>query len=277
MTPSPAYMTSEHQSGTLIIIGGAEDKEQDCRVLREFVRHAGGVKARIAVLTAATTMPGEVADEYIEVFHRLGAEDVRIVHTESARDTEDADNIATIEQSTGIFFTGGDQQRLVDMLADTPLHKAVRQQYASGSTIAGTSAGAAMMPDMMIVEGDAQTHPRPEIVKMGPGLAFLPDVIIDQHFAQRGRLGRLLAALVIEPSVLGLGIDENTAVVVEGDEFSVIGSGAVTVVDETASTHNNLDQLLKDEALAVFGIALHILPEGYRFNLKQRQPIAPDG
>jgi cyanophycinase len=131
-----------------------------------------------------------------------------------------------------------------------------------------------MMPDKMIVEGDSETSPRADVVDMGEGMGFLPGVLIDQHFAQRGRLGRLLSALLLEPMVLGFGIDEDTAMVVVGDEFEVIGEGAVTVVDESATTYNNLNQLLKDEPLAVFGVKLHILPQGYRFNLKTRMAIA---
>lgn len=146
-------------------------------------------------------------------------------------------------------------------------------QSILGIVIGGTSAGAAMMPDMMIIEGDSETNPRVDVVAMGPGMGFLPGVVIDQHFAQRGRLGRLVSALLLQPAVLGFGIDENTAIVVTGDEFEVIGESAVTVIDESEKTHDNLDGLLKDEGLAICGVKLHILPHGYRFNLKTRQPV----
>lgn len=125
----------------------------------------------------------------------------------------------------------------------------------------------------MIIEGESETNPRVDVVAMGPGMGFLPGVVIDQHFAQRGRLGRLISALAQQPAVLGFGIDENTAIAVSGDEFEVIGEGAITVIDESEKTHDNLDGLLKDEALAVCGAKLHILPHGYRFNLKTRKPI----
>jgi cyanophycinase len=130
-----------------------------------------------------------------------------------------------------------------------------------------------MMPEVMIVEGDSETNPRIEVVDMEPGMAFLPGVAIDQHFAQRGRLGRLLSAVAQQPVVLGFGIDENTAVVVNGNECEVIGEGAVTVVDVSEITHTNLGQILKDEDLAICGAKLHILPHGYRFDLKTRKPI----
>ncbi|MFQ4138939.1 cyanophycinase [Nodosilinea sp. PGN35] len=266
-------MGTDQHPGALVIIGGAEDKEGDCTVLREFVRAAGGVKARIAVMTAATSLPGEVGDEYIRVFERIGAESVEIVNTDRREDSEREDALRKVSEATGIFFTGGDQSRIVDFIKDTPLDELIHQRHREGAVIGGTSAGAAMMPDEMIVGGSSVSNPSVDAVEMGPGMAFLPGIVVDQHFAQRGRLGRLLAALVLQPAVLGLGIDEDTGIVVEGDEFTVIGRGAVTVVDETSATHNNLEGLLHDEPIALCGVKLHILPQGYRFNLKTHQPL----
>lgn len=260
--------------GQLVIIGGAEDRDGECTVLREFVRRAGGIQSRIAVVTAATSMPREVGEDYRRVFERLGAERVDIIDNSSRERADDSDFIDMAKEATGIFFTGGDQSRIIDLIKGTKLDELIHQRYVrDGLVVGGTSAGAAMMPDIMIVEGESQSTPRVNVVEMGPGMGFLPGIVVDQHFAQRGRLGRLLAALVQQPAVLGLGIDENTAIIVEGDEFEVVGHGAITVVDESESTHNNLDDLLKDEALAVCGVKLHILPHGYRFNLKTRKPV----
>jgi cyanophycinase len=259
--------------GQLVIIGGAEDKDADCTVLREFVRCAGGTKAKIAVMTAATSLPGEVGEDYIRVFERLGVESVRVVDTDRRDDAEREENLRTVEEATGAFFTGGDQARIIEYIKGTKLDELLHKRNAEGMVIGGTSAGAAMMPDVMIIEGDSETNPRADIVEMGVGMAFLPGVVIDQHFAQRGRLGRLIAALVQQPAVLGFGIDEDTAIVVDGDEIKVIGRGSVTVVDESGATYNNLDEVLKDEAIAVCGIKLHVLPHGFSFNLKTRQPI----
>ncbi len=266
-------MGTESKRGALVIIGGAEDREGDCVVLREFVRASGGTKARIAVMTAATGHPEEVGDTYIRAFERLGAESVQVVGTENRQDSECKDGIRIINQATGIFFTGGDQSRIVDFIKDSPLCDAIRKQHETGAVVGGTSAGAAMMPDEMIIGGASVSNPSVDAVRMGPGMGFLPGIVIDQHFAQRGRLGRLLAALVLHPAVLGLGIDEDTAIIVKGDEFEVVGQGAITVVDETNSTHNNLEGLLKDEAIALCDVKLHILPHGYRFNLKTHQPL----
>ncbi|BAY89896.1 MULTISPECIES: cyanophycinase [unclassified Tolypothrix] len=257
----------------LVIIGGAEDKEGDCQILREFLRRAGGTKAHIVIMTAATELPREVGENYIRVFERLGAEKVRIVDTETREDASSSTALQAINDATGIFFTGGDQARITGILKDTEIDKAIHNRLAEGVVIAGTSAGAAVMPDKMIVEGDSETNPRIEIVDMGPGMGFLPGVVIDQHFSQRGRLGRLISALLQEPADLGFGIDENTAMVVTDHQIEVIGEGAVTIVDESEATHNNIDEILKDEPLAIFGAKLHILPHGYKFDIKTRQPI----
>jgi cyanophycinase len=270
-------MTDSNVKRQLVIIGGAEDKDGDSQILREFVRRAGGTKANIVIMTAATELPREVGENYIRVFERLGAEDVRIVDTETRDDATSSTALAAINKATGVFFTGGDQARITSILKDTEIDQAIHKRFAEGIVIAGTSAGAAVMPDKMIVEGDSQTNPRIETVDMGPGLGFLPGVVIDQHFSQRGRLGRLISALLLEPASLGFGIDENTAMVVTDNQIEVIGEGAVTIVDESEATYNNADIILKDEPLAICGAKLHILPHGYKFDLKTRKPILNNG
>ncbi|MCU0535723.1 MAG: cyanophycinase [Hydrococcus sp. Prado102] len=266
-------MEGNSNRGQLVIIGGAEDRQGDCTVLREFVRCAGGTKAKIAVMTAATSLPGEVGEDYIRIFERLGVESVRVVDTDRREDSDRPENLEIIEEATGAFFTGGDQARIIEYIKGTKLDELLHKRNAEGMVVGGTSAGAAMMPDIMIIEGDSETNPRADAVEMGVGMAFLPGIVIDQHFAQRGRLGRLIAALVQQPAVLGFGIDEDTAIVVDGDIVKIIGSGSVTVVDESGATYNNLDEVLKDEAIAVCGVKLHILPHGFSFNLKTRQPM----
>jgi cyanophycinase len=266
-------MGTEQQPGPLVIIGGAEDREGDCVVLREFIRAAGGVNANIAVMTAATSLPVEVGDDYVRVFERLGASHISVIHTERREDSDREDNLDRVKDATGIFFTGGDQSRIVDFIKGTSLDKVIHKRHQEGAVIGGTSAGAAMMPDQMIVGGASVSNPSVDAVEMGPGMGFLPGVVVDQHFAERGRLGRLLAALVLQPAVLGLGIDEDTGIIVTGDEFQVVGSGAITVVDETTATHNNLDGLLRDEKIALCNVKLHILPHGYRFNWKTHEPL----
>ncbi|MEH2455294.1 cyanophycinase [Nostoc sp.] len=261
----------------LVIIGGAEDKDGDSIILRDFVRRSGGIKAHIVIITAATELPKEVGENYIKVFERLGAENVRILDTETREDASSSTALEAINKATGVFFTGGDQARITSILKDTEIDAAIHKRFSEGVVIAGTSAGAAVMPDVMIVEGDSETHPRIETVQMGPGLGFLPGVVIDQHFSQRGRLGRLISALILQPAVLGFGIDENTAMVVTDNQIEVIGQGAVTIVDESEATYNNMGEILKDESLAICGAKLHILPHGFKFDLKTRQPILNNG
>lgn len=256
--------------GELIIIGGAEDKENECTILREFIRRSGGRRAKIAIMTAATSLPGEVGAMYKNIFERFEVEQIDIVDTERREDASDSRNLEIIEQATGVFFSGGDQSRITDLLKDTEIDRILHERLKTGLIIAGTSAGAAMMSEIMIVDGEAETHPRLETVTLEPGMGFLHQVAIDQHFAQRGRLGRLVSALVQQPAVLGIGIDENTAIIVNGDRIEVIGEGGVTIIDLANISHTNVDETLHDEALAICGAKLHIIPDGYYFDLQQR-------
>jgi cyanophycinase len=259
--------------GQLVIIGGAEDREGECKILREFVRRAGGLHARIAVMTVATGLPREVGEDYTRIFERLGVESVTVVDTADREDATDPVALEAIQKATGVFFTGGNQARITELLKDTKLDTAIHKRFAEGIVVAGTSAGAAMMPDTMIVEGEAETNPRMEVARMDRGMGFLPNVVVDQHFAQRGRLGRLLSALAQQPANLGFGIDENTAIAINGKDLEVIGEGAVTIVDMANITHTNVEGLLKDEPLALCNATLHILPHGYKFDLERRQPV----
>ncbi|MBX6395784.1 MAG: cyanophycinase [Alicyclobacillaceae bacterium] len=263
----------EHRPGPLVIIGGAEDKQGDCVILREVVRLGGGDQARIVVITAATEFPVEVGNEYVEVFQRLGAGEVQPLHVVSRATADAAFALRLVERATCIFFTGGEQSRITRLLGGTRMDGLLHQVHERGAVLAGTSAGASIMSSTMIVEGEADTNPRPGIVHMEPGMEFLTGLVIDQHFAQRGRLGRLLSAVTKYPHHLGLGIDENTAVVVTGLEFRVIGTGAVSVVDAGSLTYSNVNRAEEGQPLALCGVRLHVLPAGYRFHLRNRQPI----
>ncbi|NJN01304.1 MAG: cyanophycinase [Leptolyngbyaceae cyanobacterium SL_1_1] len=263
--------------GQLVIIGGAEDKQDDCVILREFVRRSGGTQAHLVIMTVATSLPREVGADYREIFERMGVEQVKILNTPEREEAEHPEAIATIAAATGVFFTGGDQARITEVLKNTALERKLHQRYKEGAVIAGTSAGAAMMPDMMILEGEGETNPRVEVVTMAQGMGFLPGVVIDQHFAERGRLGRLLSAIAQQPVVLGFGIDENTAIVVNGNELEVLGAGSVTVVDVADLSHDNLSETLRDEPLALCDVRMHILPTGYRFDLDTRRPLVSEG
>ena len=259
--------------GALVVIGGAEDKTGEMKILREFVRLSGGERAKIVVVTVATELPVEVGAEYIDVFERIGVADVRTFDVSARAAANRASACKAVEEASGVFFTGGEQIRITELLGGTQMDMALHTAHERGLTLAGTSAGASMMSSTMIVAGAAETNPRMGIVQMAPGMEFIDGVVIDQHFAQRGRLGRLLSAVAQYPHHLGLGIDEDTSVIVRGYELAVLGRGAVAVVDAGALSHANLAGLHSNDAMALCDVKLHILPEPYRFDLRARTRI----
>ena len=262
--------------GRLVAIGGAEDKEGDCRVLKEVVRLARGPKARIVVMTVATDHPDEVGREYKAVFNRLGVDDVRVVDVSSRADALDPKALEAIEAATCLFFTGGDQLHVTSLIGGSRMQALIHRRYEKGMLVAGTSAGAAMMSNSMIVKGDSDENPRFEAVQLGPGMDLLVGACIDTHFSQRGRHGRLLTAAAHYPQDLGIGIDEDTAIVVNRGEFEVVGSGAVTVIDAGAMTYTNLPYVEPEESLSLHGVRVHVLSEGHKFNLAAREPVAAE-
>ncbi|HEX8708790.1 MAG TPA: cyanophycinase, partial [Pyrinomonadaceae bacterium] len=259
--------------GLLFIIGGGEDKEGDCTILAEFVRLAGGKQARLVVMTVATDAPEEVGKEYQQVFRRLGAKKVSVVDVSARSDASDKKLLATLEQATGVFFTGGDQLHVTSLIGGSEMDLLLHELYERGVIIAGTSAGAAMMSNSMFVSGSGEQNPRLESLQLGPGVEFLLGGVIDTHFSQRGRHGRLISAIAQYPHDLGIGIDENTALVVKDGEFEVIGEGAVTVIDAGGLTYTNVPDLKANEGLALYNVKLHVLPAGHRFSMSERQPI----
>jgi cyanophycinase len=264
-------MESRNATGPLVVIGGAEEKTRNGCVLRRFVELCGGSDANIVVMPLASEIPKEVGAAYVEVFNGLGAAAVTPVHIVSRDDANDPYVGSIIEEATGIFFTGGDQVRITRLLGGTKLDTLLHQRHREGLAIGGTSAGATMMSAIMIV-GDIPNLPlRVGMTEIYPGMEFLPGTVIDQHFEQRGRLRRLLAAVAQYPHHVGIGVDENTALVVEGDQFVVIGEGAVTVIDMGTLSHTNLPQLGKGDLIALCGITTHILPAGYRYDLTNRK------
>ena len=262
--------------GPLVIIGGREAKDEEPAILGEFLRLAGGRDGRIVVMTVATELPEELGAIYTDVFTRLGAAEVRVVDVRKREDAHAPEALGAIKEATGVFFTGGSQLRITTLLGGSPIDTLLHECHDAGMVLAGTSSGASMMSATMIIQGEARTSPTSTMVKMSHGMNFIDGPIIDQHFAQRGRIGRLLSAVASHPAQLGLGIDEDTALVVEGDEFRVIGAGAVTVVDASDMTYTNLDGDSDGDGeggnLALFGVRLHILPAGCRFDLVKRIP-----
>lgn len=268
--PTGGISLTEHVEGKLLIIGGAEDKKNECKILKRFVQESGGRESRITVLTAATEYPLQVGTEYHSLFLELGAQEVQVLDVLDRTQANRQGIEKGFEKSTGVFFTGGDQLRITGLLGGTLLGRMLEQLYEQGVIIAGTSAGASVMSDTMIVGGEAGTAKK-DTLTMAPGLGLLRSVVIDQHFAQRGRIGRLLSAISQNPYVLGVGIDEDTAILVQSDaRFSVVGTNTVTVVDASTSTTTNVSETTPGQALVLSPILMHVLSDGYGFDLKRR-------
>jgi len=257
-----------HSHGHLVIIGGHEDKQNGMDILKRFVELAGGAEAKIVVITAASTVPEDMWDSYDRSFGELGVENRKHLHLRSRHDANSEDYIRDIVDATGIFMTGGDQKRLLAIIGGTALdaemHAALKLR---GACIGGTSAGASAMSGHMLAQGRAELHPEKGSVSLGAGLGFLHKVVVDQHFSERQRLSRLLSVVAQNPYLQGIGIDEDTALVVErGVGIEVLGQGAVTVVDGRQMSTNIAD-ISNRETPELIDVRLHLLPSGSKYVL----------
>jgi cyanophycinase len=260
----------------LVIVGGGEAKEGDAPVLARVVHLAGGSAARILVCTVASEEPDAAAAPYLRAFPRLGAAEAAPLHIPDRRAACSLSALRRVRAATALFFAGGDQIRITALLGGTPLERVLRRRFAAeGLLVAGTSAGASAVSSTMVVGGEAEVAPQMNAVRLAPGLGLLPGVVVDQHFAQRGRIGRLLAALACNPRPLGLGLDEDTAAVIRGGYLRVLGSGAATICDGRRSAFTNVSDTSPGQPLALAGVLLHVLPAGYGFDLRRRRPLAP--
>jgi cyanophycinase len=257
----------------LLAIGGAEDRENDCEILKKFVELAGNEQAELLIMTIATDEVSDTIKDYRRVFRRLGASRVKAFDISSREDTASKRGLSLIESATGIFFTGGDQLDIPALLGGTRMLELIQDRHCQGCVIAGTSAGAAMMSTSMLISGKPEESPRFGNVEIGPGLDFVKGTIIDTHFSQRGRCGRLMTAVAHYPQDIGIGIDEDTALLVNGSEFRVLGSGSAIIVDGGPMTHTNLNDLKHGELLELHDLSLHVLPSGARFDIKKQRPI----
>lgn len=264
--------------GRLIIIGGHEDRDPagNRTILHEIARCVRPSNPRCALLTVATTLPDEVAAEYQAAFHDL---DVTLTHVaiRTRADAADPATIHVLEQAAIIFFSGGDQLRLTSLLGGTPAFTTICARYQAGATIAGTSAGAAAMAGTMIVGGTSDASFRMNALDMAPGLGFLPHSVVDTHFAERGRIGRLMGAVAQNPRTLGLGIDEDTAIVVEGEQrFRVVGSGAVYVVNGQPITYTSLTDHDRAAIVHIHDAQVDILGQGSTYDLSICRALRPE-
>ena len=271
---SVRYPPRNVTEGTVIIIGGAEDKVRDRVILSRFVTLAGGTDATIVVISTASSLGPLAGERYKAIFGELGVTRVRPLHAVTRPQANDETSALAVRDATGIFLTGGNQLRLASTIGGTRLADAVLERFRHGAVVAGTSAGASAMSSHMIAFGASGATPKHRMAQIAAGLGLLPGVIVDQHFQQRNRLGRLLSLIAQNPSLLGLGVDEDTAGVVGPDHvLEVIGRGSITVVDGAAS-ETDAWEIKGHRPLMISGVVLHSFPSGYRFDLRRRQRVA---
>lgn len=268
----PVRSTGNAKRGYLIPIGGAEEKETNPVILQHFVDLCGSAEANIVVFPTASRLE-DTGSRYVDIFKRLGAGKVDFIDLDTRADCENLDNLKRLDEATGIFITGGNQLRLSTIIGGTPLGDQIRYLNAHEVHVAGTSAGAAILPEHMIAGGEAGPTPRQASVSLTPGLALTNRLVIDQHFRQRDRLGRLLTALAYNPYFIGLGVDEDTAAFIDPDGvLEVHGSGGVTIVDPSDLEYSSIAETRRDDVVTMTGVRLHILGAGDRFDLKSRRP-----
>ncbi|TCC49717.1 cyanophycinase [Kribbella capetownensis] len=255
--------------GALFAIGGAEDKLKRRTVLQEFVESAGGSKARIVVVPTASALGPDVVDVYHALFAALGAASVVGVRPENREDADDPAFLEPLEDATGIFMTGGNQLKLAGVVTGTAFGRAVTAAHDRGATVGGTSAGASILAEHMIAFGRSGATPRQRMSQLSGGLGLVQGAIVDQHFAQRNRYGRLLSLVAQSPGLLGIGVDEDTAAVVRGTHLEVVGRGAVTIFDGSRIA-SNAHYAKRSEPILASGVVLHVLPATATFDLEAR-------
>jgi cyanophycinase len=262
---------SGRPAGSLIAIGGAEDREDTKIILSQIAERIGSRK--LVISTLASGYADEVWEIYRNLFTSMGVKRVEHLCLDNRGESSDAPRLDILADATAVFFTGGDQLRITTRLGGTALSERIEEIYRRGGIIAGTSAGATALGEMMLVGSPVEGICRLRDIRIAPGLGLAKNMIIDQHFSERGRIRRLLGAVAENPRMLGIGVDEDTAVVVESDgSFHALGSGAVYVVDGHDLSYTNFSEVSFNRAMSVFGVKLHTLSSGDRFDIHSRQP-----
>ncbi|MFO1406715.1 MAG: cyanophycinase [Steroidobacteraceae bacterium] len=270
----PSKIPDGSTRGWIIPIGGAENKENDRHILERFVEVSGGREADIVVIPTASRLH-ETGPRYERLFRDIGADRVAVMDFDTRRDCQEPGRLERLGHATGIFFTGGNQLRLTTLLGGTPVAKLIRVRNAHGVTVGGTSAGASILSEHMIAFGDEGSSVISGSVRLAPGLGLTNRFIIDQHFRQRDRLGRLLTALAYNPFAVGIGLDEDTAAFIGPDEtVEIEGSGGVTVVDASEVSYSSMDVVSEGQPVCMLGLKLHVLVAGARYNLHTRRAEA---
>ncbi len=267
----PALIPDGSTRGFIIPIGGAEEKDNDPEILQRFVTLCGGRDADIVVLPTASRL-ADTGERYVKLFKELGAADAASIDFDTRRDCEEQGRLKRLGEATGIFLTGGAQLRLTTVLGGTPVAKLIRTRNAEGVHVAGTSAGASFLSEHMIAFGQEGSSPVAGKVTLAPGLGLTNRFVIDQHFRQRDRLGRLLTALAYNPYAHGIGLDENTAAFIGPDNrLQVEGSGAITIVDASGIEFSSMDIADEGDPICLIGLTMHILVAGASYDLHTRE------
>ena len=259
------------ERGYLIPIGGAEDKLSDPKILRRFTSICGGERSRIAIIPTASSLE-DTGSRYEALFRELGAQEATSLPFEQRSDCSRADWLETLQAATGVFMTGGNQLRLSTTIGGTPVADLIRERHREGGLhVAGTSAGASFMAEHMIAGGEEGATPRSDMVTLVPGLGLTHHMIVDQHFRQRDRLGRLLTSIAYNPRPIGIGLDEDTAAFIAPDyKLDVLGSGAITIVDPSEMEFSSMDSARRHDPVCLINIRLHVLIEGGTYDIETR-------
>lgn len=259
--------------GVLIPIGGGEDKTDKKEVLGRVMEETGKRHPKICIMTLATKLPVEVANDYRGAFKALGHTKVSFIHFVLRSECDNEKHFELVKKCDAVLFSGGDQLKLSSLLGGTKLLALIKKRYYTEDkfVVAGTSAGAAAMSDTMIISGSSQDAMIKGELELTNGLDFINSVFIDTHFTQRGRFGRVIHTVTANPGVLGIGLGEDTAVVIyNGEELEVIGSGLVVIVDGSAIEYSDLTERANGEPITVQGIKMHLLGPGKRFLFEKR-------
>lgn len=273
MSPSPEL--PDHTRGFIVPIGGAEDKVADRLVLSRFVSICGGSSAKIAIIPTASEL-ASTGPRYEQVFAKLGVASAKELPFRTRSDTEHPGWLEYLQDCTGVFITGGNQLRLSTILGGTPVAQMLRRRNVRGVHIAGTSAGAAFVSEHMIAGGKGGSTPRAGDVILAPGLGLTNRIVVDQHFRERDRLGRLLSAIAYNPFALGIGLDENTAAFIGPDNcVEIVGQGGITIIDVSQLAHSGMATAEPGQPVGLIGVRLHVLTAGCHFDLESRQATPP--
>lgn len=262
--------------GPLLLIGGAEDKTGRRVILEHFVHLAGGAQAQIVVIASASSFEDLVGQRYVSIFQELGAGRAEMLQARSRLETRHAIPLEQLEQASGIFMTGGDQLKLTALFGGTPIAECIRRRSQAGCVIAGTSAGASVAAEHMLAYGAGGLTPRKAMMQFAPGLGLISGVVVDQHFGARNRAGRLMTAVAHNPDLIGVGLDEDTAVEIDASgQLTVLGRGSVMIVDGEDVSFSDIHYIVEGAPLSLFGLRIHMLAQGFRFDLTTRMPAAP--